>query len=451
MSLCKSNSQSGNVFMMLMGAVGMVGVVGASTMTVMKGPVKTMSHVTKVTVAENNMIATAKLAVIVAGTVQDGDCDGDLTVEPVPYGGSITGFTGGGAVPNSIGTAKQDPWGTDYAYCVWDHGPTVDDATCGGAGQNRLPGIATAIDNVVNEYVLAIVSAGPDGTFNTQCNPFVDGNGDFVPDTPLVVKAPGADDLILGYGYGEATTMSAGIWSLSNSTTAEIAKNLEVKDSSDAVQLDFQAETGDLTIGNSGNFPNINTDFLNSFNNANIQIDSPITSSQPISTTSTLNVTGTSTLGAVSSGNTAVTGTLSTTGAATLNSLGVTNSATVGDTLTTGGSITVNGVTSVSASGVVVGGVPACAASQTLNFNGATWTCIAVPIGPPGPAGPAGPPGPAGPAGPPGPPGPPGSGGGGSPGGGDADDALNDLRFQFENQEAFIEYIQENRKKGKLL
>jgi uncharacterized membrane protein len=68
---------------MLFGAVGMVGVLGASTMTVMKGPVKTMSMVTKRTIAENNMIATGKLALIASAAQAQNDCDGDQTIEPI--------------------------------------------------------------------------------------------------------------------------------------------------------------------------------------------------------------------------------------------------------------------------------------------------------------------------------------------------------------------------------
>ena len=56
--------EAGNIFLTLFGAIGMVGVIGASTMTVMQGPVKTMSEVTKRTVAENNMIAAGKLALM---------------------------------------------------------------------------------------------------------------------------------------------------------------------------------------------------------------------------------------------------------------------------------------------------------------------------------------------------------------------------------------------------
>lgn len=41
--------QSGNIFFMLFGAVGLVGVVGAATTTIMKGPVRSMSEVTGLT------------------------------------------------------------------------------------------------------------------------------------------------------------------------------------------------------------------------------------------------------------------------------------------------------------------------------------------------------------------------------------------------------------------
>ena len=114
-----SLKESGNVFMMLFGAVGMVGVLGASTMTVMKGPVKTMAEVTKRTVAENNMIATGKLALIAAAT-QSTDCDGDVSIEPIGHGTAITGLTGGGEIPTLIGAAQQDPWGRKYGYCAWN-------------------------------------------------------------------------------------------------------------------------------------------------------------------------------------------------------------------------------------------------------------------------------------------------------------------------------------------
>jgi len=251
--------ESGNVFMMLFGAVAMVGVIGASTMTVMKGPVRTMSQVTKRTIAENNMIAAGKLALIAATTQADnGDCDADGMIEPIPYAGAIAGFTGGGSLPATIGVAKEDPWGNEYAYCVWDHGdsamadPLDNDADCGGSTNFRAGG------DVVTEYALAIISAGPDRNFDTTCVDFV------APGTPVINKTVGKDDLILGYTYGEASTLSAGLWNIESGDpdTAEITKDLSVKDGAfEAFTL--EAATGDLAlgVGATGSFPSVQADF----------------------------------------------------------------------------------------------------------------------------------------------------------------------------------------------
>lgn len=112
----KKVAERGNVFLLLFGAVGMVGVIGASTMTVLKGPVNTMSQVTKRTLAENNMIAAGKLALI-AATQNGGDCDSDGTVEPIAMStATIPGFTGGSEIPTQIGTSKEDSWGMPFAY-----------------------------------------------------------------------------------------------------------------------------------------------------------------------------------------------------------------------------------------------------------------------------------------------------------------------------------------------
>ncbi len=382
--------EAGNIFLTLFGAIGMVGIIGASTMTVLKGPVKTMSQVTKRTIAENNMIATGKLALIsaVATQADDGDCDADNMIEPVPFGAAVSGFTGGGAVPSAIGTAKEDPWGRPYGYCVWDHGSVGadagdNDANCGGS-TNFLAG-----GDVETEYVLAIVSAGPDGTFNTSCVAFVDANSDDIPDTPLVNKLSGSDDLILGYTYGEAGAMAGGIWEINNSNPnlAEISKDLNVTDSSDVVQLAFDSTAGNLRIGGTGQFPKVNTDNIQSYTGAGgtITVDSTLDSNSDITTTAdisandlaasgTLGVTGNSTLGGTLgvTGNTTIGGTLGagnatlgtlnagtstlgalTANATTLGSLGVTGAATVGTTLgvtgasTIGGTLGVTGVTTV--------------------------------------------------------------------------------------------------------
>lgn len=225
------HSQSGNVFFALFGAVALVGVVGAASMQVLKGPVRSMSEVTKRTVAENNMIASAKLALIAATSQSDsGDCDADGFVEPIPFEASATSApSGGGHLPAAIGAALNDPWDTRYGYCVWDHGAIT--AGCGGG--NYLTG-----ENGATGYAIAIISAGPDRQFQTSCNAY--------PSTAAVDKTPGTDDIVLGYTYGEASALAGGLWNLKSgdADTAEIDRNLEVKDSGGNVTFALDAQSG---------------------------------------------------------------------------------------------------------------------------------------------------------------------------------------------------------------
>jgi hypothetical protein len=354
-SLSDRLKESGNVFMMLFAAVGMVGVIGASTMTVMKGPVRTMSQVTKRTIAENNMIAAGKLALIASGqnVTINGDCDTDSTVEPIPFVTTVGSISGGGTLPVTIGVAKKDPWGTEYGYCTWDHGAEAD-GTCGASSNFRVGA------NVPTEYVLAIVSAGPDRNFNTSCDDYT------APGTSILNKTGGSDDIILGYTYAEAGALAGGLW-VDDAGTAKIATDIIVDDGSGNT-LNFDAALGNFAIGGtgSGQFPTTKTDNLQSYGGAGgtITVDSALNSSQNITTTGdisganliaggTLNVTGVSTLGTVNAGNTAVSGTLGATGATTLGgTLGVTGISTLDvlnagatgvSSLTSGGSIIANG------------------------------------------------------------------------------------------------------------
>ncbi len=327
-SFIRKTAEAGNIFLMLFGAVGMVGVLGAATMTVMKGPVRTMSIVTKRTIAENNMIATGRLALIASAVQPDSDCDGDGTVEPIAYGAPITGLTGGGEIPATIGAATQDPWGTPYGYCTWDHGTLIDDAACGdGLGGGYEQGNATETG-----FVLAIVSAGPDRIFEASCN-----------DDPatLLDRPSGADDITMGYTFADANSIAAGLWNLQSGDPdiAEISKDLEVT-----------SAAGNLAFGvaevNSGGTdrPAIQADYVSALTLAgDIELLSPLVSAANISgadisganlsTSGTLNVTGTSTLGVVNAGATSAT-TLSSSGLASLNSLGVSGNVTLGSALT---------------------------------------------------------------------------------------------------------------------
>ncbi len=238
--------QSGNVFFALFGAVGLVGVLGASAMTIMKGPVRAMQNVTQKTVAENQMIAGGRLSLVGAGQqAQGGDCDGDGYIEPVPWvtNGTGTAPVGGGFIPATLGAARQDPWGNTYGYCIWDHGTKIDDATCGGASQLRLRGTSAGEDKVA----IAIISSGANRTFETSCND----------DPTYITRVANSDDVIMEYTYAESSSLSGGLWNIKTGApqVAEIAKNLEVKNAGGDVVFGVDSTT-DTTK------PSIKVDFV---------------------------------------------------------------------------------------------------------------------------------------------------------------------------------------------
>lgn len=262
-----NTSLRGSILFGLFASIGMLGVIGAGAMSLMKGPVKTMSTVTKRTLAENSMMAAGKLTIIESHK-SSGDCDSDGTIEPVqwviPAGKPAP--VNGGLIPVSVGASQQDPWGNDYGYCGWDHGNSAHFMTC-GTTPRRLVG-SPAKDNIV----IAIISSGPDRVFQTTCNN--QGAGDYL------MKISGSDDLVLGFTYAEAEVMSGGLWNLKENDveTAEIDKNLSVKDDSGVEQLSFDTATKELALndGGTGAFPTMKTDFVQNYDGSEVEFLSSI-------------------------------------------------------------------------------------------------------------------------------------------------------------------------------
>ena len=231
----RSTTESGNIFFAIFGAVALLGILAAGTMTFIKGPLATSVKLNRQNVAENQMMIGAQVAVMSAASgANSGDCDNDAYVEPLEWrdAGSLPHPVGGGLVPMSVGIAKKDPWGTEYGYCGWDHGPQINGAgSCGGATQKRLSG---GLTNAVP--VVAIISAGPDKIFTTTCRTFaaadVNTDGDLLDATDLTLVSKAAltdDDVIFTYTYQEATAASGGLWTLKSgdSGTAVINKDIE--------------------------------------------------------------------------------------------------------------------------------------------------------------------------------------------------------------------------------
>ncbi|OYZ96060.1 MAG: hypothetical protein B7Y08_06450 [Rhodospirillales bacterium 24-66-33] len=233
-------------------------VLAAGMTVVMRGPVSTMSRVTQNTIAENNMLASGKLAIMMASNQPGGgDCDGDSTAEPVAWSLSGTGTPpgGGGFLPANIGASLTDPWGTTYGYCAWDHGTDIQ-TTC-ATPLLRLKGAAAA-----NGPAIAVLSAGPDKVFQTSCADAPD----------YVVKVGGSDDIVLPYGYAEASISSGSgatsdtLWNLKGGapTIAEIDKDLEVNNQGGDVVFGVDSTTD-------AGKPSIKVDYIRALTNAKIE------------------------------------------------------------------------------------------------------------------------------------------------------------------------------------
>jgi len=232
------SKQAGNVFLALFGAVAIVGVIGVTATGIMQGPMKVMSNTSARAIAESEIISNTKMAVMsIAKESYTRDCDNDGIIEPFPFNSDATGKiggvpTGGGYLPDEIDTVRRiDPWGNHYTYCVWDHGAAVDDALCGGTGQNRSAGLNAADPN--KQTLMAVLSGGPNRKYETTCQDWAvadsnaDGDLDDVGDTQLINKPNASDDLIMSFTYAEAAMATSANWRIQTSTTgtAEITED----------------------------------------------------------------------------------------------------------------------------------------------------------------------------------------------------------------------------------
>ncbi|MCB9983915.1 MAG: tail fiber domain-containing protein [Rhodospirillales bacterium] len=213
-------NERGNVFFTLFGAVAIVGVLGAGIMATMRGPLSTMVEVNRREQAKAEARVAASLILATSGATAGGDncTDLDGLTEGIAPGAAI-GLTGGGAIPATVSAVKNDPWGNPYGYCAWDHG--IDAATSGGsAGACTSAGILAG-DTDTNNYAVAVISAGPNGVFDTTCS-----------DHNTYLNDPGGavDDIVEPLTYNQAVAGSGGLWSIKSGdpTIAEISKDLEV-------------------------------------------------------------------------------------------------------------------------------------------------------------------------------------------------------------------------------
>lgn len=206
----------------LFGAVALVGTLGAGTSIIVNGPLKVMSQVNQKTQTEGQIMVASKMVMLdVNNIVMGADCDSDNLNEPRIWRNAagagpdgVTDSDGGGFLPMAIGSSKRDAWGTQYGYCVWDHGAIVNDVACTNGGTPHLQGF-----NSIDHPVVAIISAGPNGTFETPCRDFDNADNDSngildygAGDDPLIAK--GGDDILMAFSYAEAVEDNPGLWQL---------------------------------------------------------------------------------------------------------------------------------------------------------------------------------------------------------------------------------------------
>lgn len=213
-------SERGNIFAALFGAVALIGVVGAASTALMRGPLSTVVTVNQNAKADTQMQLAAKLAILeaVADDNGNGNCDNDQYIEPLGPGASLPALVGGGQIPSTIGATKTDPWGTEYGYCAWNMSVGV------GCGDPQYAGLLqgpTSDPDIPQAPVIAIVSAGPDRTFQSSCV-------DYATDPKMALK--GGDDVVNTYSYAEARGMSDGLWELkdTDANVATIDKEIEL-------------------------------------------------------------------------------------------------------------------------------------------------------------------------------------------------------------------------------
>lgn len=220
------SAEDGSIFTVLLGGIAMIGLISIALFQMMSGPLTAASDITQQNLIKAQLLTNSRIAIVDAAKQSaNGDCDNDSYIEPRPWRDPADGTTkptNGGVIPLEMGAPTTDPWGTEYGYCVWDVGPHSADPACGG-GTGMLVG---ATDPHIGEgqtlTVLSIISAGPDKTFETTCNDYVD-------DTTDLITTAG-DDIVQRFSYGEAKSTASSLWSLKSGDldTAEIDKNIEV-------------------------------------------------------------------------------------------------------------------------------------------------------------------------------------------------------------------------------
>ena len=274
---CLHTNTKGNIFALLFAAVGLTGVLGVVGMQTVSGPVKTITKVTQKNITDTDVITNGRILILNATVRPENDSgngayDGDPEFEAAPQNTTCSGTpTGGGCLPTTIGTVLTDPWGTNYGYCTWNHGVV-------------RTGVADTLNGRTDTdgYVIAVISAGPNKTFDTTCAAYDDNAtrasdvGGISPSIGSGMRVGTTDDIAKAWSYAEAKANSGGLWSESGASGATIDRDLTIGStvsvnrttglgsflglSSDIITANagsvVEIESGQLRLGNNTDIPN---------------------------------------------------------------------------------------------------------------------------------------------------------------------------------------------------
>ncbi|MCD8562942.1 MAG: tail fiber domain-containing protein [Alphaproteobacteria bacterium] len=233
--------ERGNVFFTLFGAVAVVGVLGAGIMATMRGPLTTMVEVNRIEETKADLRVSARMVLLKS---KDNNCSGEVSAtegdpgttqytEAIDPAAAASGMTPKmGTIPGTVGAKRKDAWGTPVGYCAWNNGP--DHTSCSA--------LLDGADDP-NAIAIALISAGPDRKFDTNCE-----NADtFINQNAL------GDDIVVQLNYSEAVSSSGGMWIPAEITDESSGINVDAAAISKALSVTSDATSqfsGGATFGN---------------------------------------------------------------------------------------------------------------------------------------------------------------------------------------------------------
>ncbi len=223
------NSHDGSAFTVLLAGVVVAALISFTAYRIISGPIETMVNSSNFRVTEFQFLSNGRLLVLDAldkGIA--GDCDNDGYIEPLPFT-PVTPTTlapenGGQLDSSQLSTNDKDVWGTPIGYCVWDIGTTSSCVLPPGTGMlNGTPDPNTGSPK--SQTVIALISAGPNKIFETQCNNYVDGTTDVITD---MAAAAQNDDIVRRYSFAEAMALSGNIWTVSAADLGTLETDFDI-------------------------------------------------------------------------------------------------------------------------------------------------------------------------------------------------------------------------------